>query len=258
MNYISWLYFLVENHQKENEKVLFLYGLSLPTSKKVNKTKIESKVLNSKKLIIKFITISQNLINFDNDLIDFTGFIMEEKYTTNIIYKKDIIQVASDINLDIPNSLLTTPIYTKCFYTEDFYQYYNELQSTNSGIESLVKILDILQQMSGQKFSNSYSKRLGCYETSTAQIWCENVLTPFIVNSKHKNSLSEYYFNVVDNSYNFDSLTVHLIIYNNENEILCDIIKVLNSLSYTFLAEVDKESEASYEYWIFNYEGKLI
>jgi hypothetical protein len=259
MNYITWLYFLVENQGKKNQKVIFLYGLSLPTYNKISKTEISSDKINNKKSIVKFTTISKKLIERDNGLLDFKGFISSEEKKCNIIHQKNIIQVAGDINYDIPRSILTTPLYTECLYTEDFFKYYEDLETQNKKITSLIEILNHLENMSGQKFSRAYLKRLGCYEIGKTQEWTENILTPFVVTSTNNNDgLECYYFDVIDNSYKLEDITVHLIVYNNDREIISDTVKVIKDFSFTFLSEVPTEDNFSYEYWVFNSQGRLI
>ena len=127
MNNITWLYFLVENKKKDNKKVIFLYGLTLPTKiEKYTKIRIDSEKIDSDKEIVVFSNISETNLSVENGLLSFDGFIKSKKEALNIINYKEVIQVASEVNRDIPNSLVTTPLYTKCFFTDEFYRYYDE------------------------------------------------------------------------------------------------------------------------------------
>ena len=258
MNYITWLYFLVENQNKDNEKVIFLYGLTLPTKiEQYTKIKINSKDIDLNKKIVVFSNICETNLSVENGLLSFDEFIKSKKEALNIINYKEIIQVASEVNRDIPNSLVTTPLYTKCFYTDEFYRYYDEQNFETSSIESLIKTLEVLENMTGQKFTSSYSKRLGYYEIGQPQEWVEAKATPFLVDTQKQEETLKYIFKI-DEDYVFEKVTVHLIVYNNDNEMVKDIIKTTHNDREVFLAEIKKEDNASLEYWIFDKDGNLI
>lgn len=257
-NYVTWLYFLVENQKKDNEKVIFLYGLTLPTKiENYTDIRIESEKIDSNKLIIVFSNVSKSNLSVENGLLSFDGFIKSKKEALNIINYKEVIQVASEVNRDIPNSLSTTPLYTKCFYTDEFYSYYNEQNFNTSSINPLVKILEVLENMSGQRFTSNYSKRLGCYEIGEPQEWVEEKATPFLVDTQKQEETLKYILKI-DEDYAFEQVTIHLIVYNNDNEIVKDIMKTILNDRELFLAEIKKEDNASLEYWIFDKDGKLI
>ncbi|MEN5387126.1 VPA1262 family N-terminal domain-containing protein [Aliarcobacter skirrowii] len=259
MNYITWLYFLVENKKKENQKVIFLYGLTLPTkNEKYTEINIKSKNIGLNKEIVVFSNICESYLSVKDGLISFDGFIKNNtKEALNIINYKRIIQVATEVNRDIPNSLMTTPLYTKCFYTDEFYHYYDEQNFETSSIESLVKILEVLENMTGQKFTSNYSKRLGCYEIGQPQNWVEEKTTPFVVDTQKQEETLKYIFKI-DEDYIFEKVTIHLIVYNNDNEVVKDIIKTTHNDREVFLTEIKKEDNASLEYWIFDKNDKLI
>lgn len=258
MNYITWLYFLVENQSKNNKKVIFLYGLTLPTNvEQYSEIKVDSKKIDSNRNIVVFSNICETNLSVENGLLNFDGFIKSEKEALNIINYKEVIQLAREVNRDIPNSLLTTPLYTKCFYTDEFYHYYDEQNFEISSIEPLIKILEVLENISGQKFTSSYSKRLGCYEIGEPQEWVEKKTTPFLVDTQKQEETLKYIFKI-DEDYVFEKVTIHLIIYNNDNEIVKDVIKITSNDREVFLVEMKKEDSASLEYWVFNKDGKLI
>lgn len=257
MNYITWLYFLVENKKGENKKVIFLYGLTLPTkNEKYFDIRIYSKKVDTNKEIVVFSNICETSLSLSNGLLNFDGFIKSEKEALNIINYKKVLQVVSEVNNDIPNSLTGTPIYMKCFYTDEFYRYYDEQNFGNSLIESFIKILKTLEDLSGQKFTLNYSKRLGCYEIGQSQEWIEEKLTPFHVELKGKDEIE--YFLRIDKNYIFDEITIHLTIYNNYNEIVRDFIKIIQNNREIFLTKIKEEDNHLIEYWIFDKEGKLI
>ncbi|MCV6608619.1 MAG: hypothetical protein OIF32_10430, partial [Campylobacterales bacterium] len=225
MNYITWLYFLVENQKRDNEKVIFLYGLTLPTKvEKYIDIKIDSEKIDADKQIVVFSNICESGLSVENDLLDFVGFIKSEKEALNIINYKETIQVASEVNRNVPNSIVTIPLYTMCFYTDEFYCYYDEEKIETSPIEPLVNILKVLENMTGQKFTSNYSKKLGCYEIGHSQEWVEEKVTPFLVDTQQQEETLKYILKI-DEDYVSEEVTIHLIVYNNDNEILKDIIK---------------------------------
>ena len=73
-NYITWLYFLIVHPKQENEKVIFLYGLSLPTSSQSQDTQDKYINIDENKLIACFTTITESLLLQNNEL-NFNGFI---------------------------------------------------------------------------------------------------------------------------------------------------------------------------------------
>lgn len=257
-NYITWLYFLVENQSTSNEKVIFLYGLSLPTNCKKYNIKITSETIEAKKQIVVFSKVDKTPLSVENNSLNFNGFIKSEKTPLKIMNYKEIIQVANGVSRDIPNSLLTSPLYTKCFYTGEFYGYLDEQSFESASIEPLMKILEVLENMSGQKFTSNYSKRLGCYEIGHPQEWMEEKATPFLVDTQKQEETLKYVLKI-DESYIFEQVTIHLMVYNNDNEIVKDFIKSINANNRNiFLAEIEKKDSASLEYWIFDENGKLI
>ena len=111
--------------------------------------------------------------------------------------------------------------------------------------------------MTGQRFTSNYSKRLGCYEIGEPQEWVEEKATPFVVDTQKQEETLKYTFKI-DEDYVFEEVTVHLIVYNNDNEIVKDTIKIIHNDREVFLTEIKKEDNASLEYWIFDKDGTLI
>lgn len=258
MNFITWLYFLVENQNKENEKVIFLYGLSLPTDAKERKIVIDSKNISDDKdkSIVVFSKISKECLKIDDDFLDFKGFIKSYKEPLSIVFEDEVLQFEEKVNRHIPSSIVKTPLKTQCLYTDEFYGYYTESDFENKSIEDFVKILEVLEELSGQKFKTTYSKRLGCYEVGQTQEWVDKYETPFEITKEDKGDSFDFYLKV-DEKYIFDTLVVHIIFYKNKDEeVLIDTIKALKKDEDTFLVKVSKEV-VSLEYWIFDSQNKL-
>ena len=250
MNYITWLYFLED---KENYKDIFLYGLSLPTQNSKCSTKTKSIKINNKKRIVLFTTIS-NLTILQDEELNFSGFMGKAKYKTNIIDTQSTILVSKEIGKNRPYSFLEYPIYTKTFYTEDIQNYIY----SHTTIEELNIILNKLSNISGQAFNDIYSKRLGCYEIGNISKWIENKNIQFIkCKLDKKNNKREYWFEK-DLDINID-FTVHLIIYNDDNEILYDFIdKISQEINSKKLIITTLDEDAGFEYWIFDNENNLL
>lgn len=257
MNHITWLYFLVENQKKENQKVIFLYGLSLPTNAKRKPTIVNSKDISKDLQVVVFSTICNKSLKTDNNTLDFKGFIKSNKEPLNILFEDEVLQFEEDVNRHIPSSIVKTPLKTQCFYTDEFYGYYTESDFENKPIEEFVKILEVLEKLSGQKFKTTYSKRLGCYEVGQTQEWVEKYETPFEITKEDMGDYFDFYLKV-DEKYIFDILVIHIIFYkNNDKEVLVDIIKTIKKDEDTFLAKVSKQV-VSFENWIFDTKGNLL
>ena len=97
MNYITWLYFFKENKSKT---LTFLYGLSLPTNNNVSDTREHTTKINKQQNIVAYTTISDGTL-IKNDKLDFTIFIKEEQYESDIIDIKNTILVSREIVREI-------------------------------------------------------------------------------------------------------------------------------------------------------------
>lgn len=256
MNYITWLYFLVKN-PKTDKEVIFLYGLTLPTESDEQSTKISSEKIDNNHQIVLFRTIATTHPNPDTTTIDFKGFIYKEQHSSNLLSIKEVIEVAQDVYQNIPSSIVVTPMKLACYFTDDFYKYY-EKQQLNENTNFLIEIAKTLEKISGQPFSKAYAKRLGCYEIGTPQSWVEEIVTPFdIAIEKTENTI--VYKLKIDDTYQFEQITIHLINYNDENEVISDCIKtVTKNQRETFLIEINKKDHSSGEYWIFDQYGILL
>lgn len=250
MNQITWLYFLED---KANQQDIFLYGLSLPTKEKIHSTKIKNITISKKKRIILFTTIS-NLTVLQNEELNFNGFMGKAKYETKIIDSQNTILVSKKIDNRRPYSFLEYPVYTKTFYTDDIHQYiYNY-----TNIEELNIILEKLSTISGQPFHNIYSKRLGCYEIGKLSKWIESKNIKFVECKLDKEKNTREYWFIRDEHINID-FTIHLIIYNDDNEILHDfIVNISKEETSKNLITTTLDEDAGFEYWIFDNEKNLL
>ena len=166
MNYITWLYFLED---KENNKDIFLYGLSLPTKNNINETKTTSIKISKKVRIVLFTTVSKLTLIQNNNLC-FNGFMGKANYHTNIIDTQNTILVSKNIDENRPYSILEFPIYISTYYTQDVHNY----KDNNISINELNIILEKLSTISGQDFSGIYLKQIGSYEMGKAKEWIED------------------------------------------------------------------------------------
>lgn len=252
MNYITWLYFLED---KENNKDIFLYGLSLPTKSDINETKTTSIKISKKVRIVLFTTISK-LTLIQNNNLSFNGFMGKANYHTNIIDTQNTILVSKNIDKNRPYSILGFPIYISTYYTQDVHTYIDN----NISINELNIILEKLSTLSGQDFSGIYLKQIGSYETGKAKEWIEDRNSIFELgqNLDQKNNTREYFFNKQERYINI-AYTIHLIIYNDDNEILNDnIYHIKESDKFTTLISTDLTEDSGFEYWIFDNDSNLI
>lgn len=250
MNQITWLYFLED---KENQQDIFLYGLSLPTKDKIHSTKTTSIKINKKKRIVLFTTISKQTV-LQNDEVNFMGFMGKAEYKSKISDSQNTILVSKEIDNKRPYSFLEYPVYTETFYTDDIHQYIDN----HTSIEELNIILEKLSSISGQPFNDIYSKRLGCYEIGKPPKWIENKNIQFIkCELNREENIREYWF-IKDENINLD-FTIHLIIYNDDNEILHDFIdNISKEEASKNLITTTLDEDAGFEYWIFDNANNLL
>jgi hypothetical protein len=216
MNYITWLYFLKE---KKNNTLTFLYGLSLRTNNDTSHTREHTTKINKQQNIVVYTTISDSTL-VKNAKLDFSIFIKEKQYQSDILDIKNTILVSKEIDKEVPSSILELPLYTTTFYTQDIHNYIE-----NHSIEKLNPILKKLSNLSAQDFTGNYLRRIGCYEIGEAQDWVENRNSVFELgqNLDKENNKREYFFEKKEGYFN-DSYLIHLIVYNRDNEILFDTI----------------------------------
>lgn len=255
MHYVNWLYFLAEKDSNKEIIYTFIYGLSLPTQQDIKSLAIKSKKINKKLQIVCSPSITEEHLPI-SDRLNFDGFLGNESYSTDIVHNKKTIQIHEDIIKGIPYSILQTPLQMNSYYTKDFYTYCarNNLYDEDN-ISDLFKILSALEKLTNQPFKSSYSRRLGCYEIGRSQSWSENIVSVFDIN--YDKNTKEYFLSNLSKD-QYDNLTVHIIIYNNDREVMHDtIINIEKAINKTILLTAVEEP-ASIEYWIFDSIGKLL
>ena len=92
MNYITWLYFLKE---KKSDTLTFLYGLSLSTNNDISDTREHTTKINKQQSIVVYTTISNSTL-IKNDKLDFSIFIKDNQYQSDILDIKNTILVSKD------------------------------------------------------------------------------------------------------------------------------------------------------------------
>ncbi len=251
MNFITWLYFLEE---KKNKKDIFLYGFSLPTSHQPTLPKQKTLRINKKKKILLFTTISSTLPQITKNFLSFDGFMRKEKYKTDIVSSEKTILVDKNINKVTPFSFLGYPIYADTFYTKEIHDYIHNYLTT----EELNSILKKLSDISGLPFNDIYAKKLGCYEVGKVFQRVEHKNIQYIDCKINRNENKREYWFIKDKSIDY-GFTIHLIIYNEDNEILYDFIDtILKDGDSKKLITTNLNEDAGFEYWIFDKENNLI
>lgn len=255
MHCINWLYFLSEMDSNKKRIFTFIYGLSLPTQQDIKTLPIKSKKINNRVDIVCSPSITKKHLPIA-DILNFDGFIGNENYLTNIVHNKQTIQLHRDIIKDIPYSILQTPLPINSYYTKDFYNYCarNNLYHEDN-IGTLIKIVSTLEELTNQPFKSSYSRRLGCYEIGSSQSWSENTVSVFDIN--HDKHTKEYFLSNLSKEH-YDNITVHIIIYNNDREVMHDTIINIDKIIDKIILLKAVEKPASFEYWIFDSIGKLL
>lgn len=255
LNYITQLYFLVENQYQPDEKVIFLYGNSLPTQKTPLKTSFQSNDY-SKKIKILLATTIASSYPASTEVIDLKGFIGKEDISPSVSYKREIIQVSNQALEDAPPSILTTPLHSHVYQTSEIYDFIDEKKFDDAEI---AKLMDVLKKFSGIPFDGEYQKRIGCYEVIRPQSWSEDIVTPFDLRAeKEIDKENIVYMLVIDQAYYNAPVLVHLIVYNDYKEIVYDSVKNTPGGNRTEITRIKKGENASCEYWIFDLEGNLL
>lgn len=255
-NRANWLYFLQYESDKKSKECVFLYGLSLPTKHNTMEAKISQ--IGQKKINKKCILVFASVTEFKSNLIetiDFKAIHSKCPHQSVIVASKSIIQVSKESSLETPESLLQTPMSVDIYYTNELVSYKEGFYFKDDNIEELSKIAQILENESGQSFSNAYSKRLGCFEYATPQAWSELTVTPFIfIETKDKILLrktKEFQLFITED------FSVHLIAYKNDEIVLDKLIQIKNNKAEQDFNLLDDDYHY-YEYWVFNQDGILI
>lgn len=264
MNYISWLYFAQSQKEKQKE-LYFLYGLSLPTNRTENIEKIYDRKISGKNKLICATIITENTLNIKEKL-DFSNLLSKFDKTNDlsnvslIIYDNKTVQISKNINDKIPTSVLSIPLFMHSFYTNDFNRYYDDVILNNKNKEFLFKVIELLEEESKQPFTKGYTSRLGCYEIGEIKEWSEYTAAPCYLETKaNKEARKRPYILKKEKDFYSEKFTLHLIIYNDKEEILYDGIKVIKeNEKELIICEFDLNDDSSIEYWIFDKDHNLI
>lgn len=247
-NRANWWYFLFD---KKLKKTFFLYGVSLPTELEKKEEGKPKKIKLGNKEIQCWHSI--------NDL-DCSKEIVNHKIS--VIAKKSVVQMSIDVDQQNPESLFHAPIDVDVYYTDEILRYDDGFYSKPEGIDELAKILEILQKETGQSFKKAYSKRLGAFEYVTTKPWSENKVTPFTVDfeprGKKEATSHRYFFERSEEFLNVE-LSVHLIVFDDDNEVIFDQLKIVKSNEEKiFFDHLIHKNDSGYEYWVFDNKGKLL
>jgi hypothetical protein len=250
---VNWLYFLGD--KSANDKI-FLYGLSLPTSfpnRRNSKPKVICKLGGKQVYLFNSINdIDMGAIQ-NQDKIIFNEINSHVNTDLSYFCTRQAIQVSGECYLDIPESPVGSLVEIDIYYSNDIYSYENGRYLDESHIDELHKILNALQKDTGQSFTGSYSKRLGCFEYGHIMDWAENPI-PFRIH-KDKKQPNKYYFSrTIDN----EEMLVHLIVYSRSREVLLDELKPIMQGTKEIQFSKELTNDGSFECWVFNKSGELL
>jgi len=261
-NRANWLYFLCEMHEgKDKDKVkkaFFLYGNSLPTEheEKEEDPKTLGKVGN-KKIQCWY---SINALDYSEEIMNFKSIHSVLDHSISVIAKKSVVQLSIDVDQKNPESLFHAPVDVDVYYTDEIAGFNNGFYFKPEGMDELVKILEILKKETGQSFKGAYSKRLGAFEYVKTKPWSENKVTPFTISidPRGQKEPHRYFFERSDEFLN-EELLVHLVVYDNDNEVLFDQLRSVKSFEKKiFFEPLIHNNDGGYEYWVFDKDGRLL
>jgi hypothetical protein len=250
------LYFL---RDKKLEESFFLYGISLPTDheKKEEKPK---KIKFGKKEIHCWHSI--NDLDCSKEIKNFKLMHSTLDHEISVNAKKSVVHLSIDVDQKNPESLFHVPVDVDVYYIDEIWRYDDGFYSKPEGIDELAKILEILQKETGQSFKEAYSKRLGAFEYMMTKPWSENKVTPFTVSFEprgQQEATSHRYFLERSEEFLNAELSFHLVVYDNDNEVLFDRLKIIKSgEKKVFFDHPFHKNSSGYEYWIFDGDGKLL
>lgn len=253
-NRANWLYFLWDRKLK---KPFFLYGISLPTDHEKEEEKPKKIKLGNKEIHCWY---SINELDCSKEITNFSSIHSVLNHKISVIAKKSVVQMSIDVDQQNPESLFHAPVDVDVYYTNEILEYDDGFYFQSEGIDELAKILEILQKETGQSFKKAYSKRLGAFEYVTTKPWSENQVTPFTVYIEPKGQKvpHQYFFKRSEEFLNKE-LLVHLVVYDDEKEVLFDQLKIIKSGDEKIFFEHQiHNNDSGYEYWVFDRDGKLL
>ena len=254
-NRANWLYFLWD---KELQKAFFLYGFSLPTNHEKKEEKKPKKIKFANKEMHCWHSI--NYLDYDKEITNFKSMHSVLDHPFSVHARKSVVHFSSDVDQKNPESLFRTPVDVDVYYIDEIIKYNDDFYSKPEGIDELTKILEILQKETGQSFKGAYSKRLGAFEYMATKPWSENEVTPFTVYIEPKGQkVPHRYFFKRSEKFLTEELLVHLVVYDDEKEVLFDQLKIIKSgEEKIFFEHQIHNNDSCYEYWVFDRHGNLL
>lgn len=257
-NRANWLYFLCEMDKDKVKEAFFLYGNSLPTEHeaKEEKPKTLGKVGNKKIQCwysIKALDCSEEITNFKS-------IHSVVNHPVSVIARKSVVHLSIDVDQKNPESLFGVPVDVGVYYTDDILGYNDGFYFKPEGMDELVKILEILKEETGQSFKGAYSKRIGAFEYITTKPWSENKVRPFAIDIEPRGQKEphQYFFKRSEEFLN-EELLVHLVVYDNDNEVLFDQLRTIKSEEKQILFDpLIHNNDGGYEYRVFDKDGNLM
>lgn len=267
MKYINWLYFAQSTYQK-NKVIYFLYGLTVSTKYEENIYKKYTRKLPGRKdKLVCFEFTSCNALYCENK-IDFSQMNEIEEFkeyteflkNIEVLYSKKTIQVSREVYENIAPSFLSLPVSMTTHSSDSFNRYYENIIINKEKDSFLFDVIELLEKESKQPFKSTYSSRIGTYEIAQVKEWVEDLSDPCYIETKlNKEKTKRPYMLKKHKSFFDKSFTIHLIIFNDYNEVIYDEISTIKeNEEELFLCEFDLNEDSSIEYWIFDDTNKLI
>lgn len=267
MKYINWLYF-AQSTFNQKKVIYFLYGLTVSTKYEENIYKKYSRNLSGRKDKLIFFEFTSRNDLYLNNKIDFSQMTEIEEFKEYAELSKDIeildskktIQVSSEVYQNIAPSFLSLPITMTTHSTDSFNRYYENIIANKDKDSFLFDVIELLEKESKQPFKSTYSSRIGTYEIAQVKEWVEDLSNPCYIETKpNQEKTKRPYILKKQKSFFEKSFTIHLIVFNDYNEVIYDEINTIKeNEAELFLCEFDPNEDSSIEYWIFDDTNKLI
>jgi hypothetical protein len=267
MKFINWLYF-AQSTFNQKKVIYFLYGLSAPTNFEEKIQKKYTRNLSGKKdklICLEFTSINHLYIK---DKINFSEIFDIDEYATlselisdiEVIDKRKSVQVSNEVYRDVAPSFLSLPLYMTSYFTDSFNRYYEKIILNKDKNSFLIDVIEILEKESKQPFKSTYSSRIGCYEIVQIDEWVEKLSTPCYLETRLNKEKTSRPYILKKHEYFLNKLfTLHLIVYNDYNEVIYDGINIIKrKQEELFICEFNPHEDSAIEYWIFDENNKLV
>ncbi len=154
---------------------------------------------------------------------------------------------------DKPASLFGKVVsYIDVYYTENYKDY-------NKNFKDIDSICKILEQDTGQDFTNFYKERLGCFEYCNIPEWVEESTMNYSLRAHDINNNSSFQYIFKRNEKWIEALHISLVVYNSAGNVLIDELACIkeNESEYAFKTIVEGfNPETTIK--IYDCNGKLI